>query len=127
MPAGLINRSARRSHELKSAKVHPVEKPDKPAAPPRPLAHTSSELFTTNREYFRGGSRLRHALTLNGLVLIRRGTARSVAEDLAGRDTHCQACDAAAALGDLPVGRSWRRVAPSRRFHRPGFGLVVEG
>ena len=35
-----------------------MEKPDKPAAPPRLLAYTSSELFTTNREYFRGGSRL---------------------------------------------------------------------
>src|SRR5450759_945269 len=69
MPAGLINRSARRSHELKSAKVHPVEKPDKPAAPPRPLAHTSSELFTTNREYFRGGSRLRSGRRLQWTLL----------------------------------------------------------
>jgi hypothetical protein len=37
-----------------------VEKPDRPAASPCPLAHTSSKPSTTTREYFRGGSRFKH-------------------------------------------------------------------
>src|SRR5665811_1887705 len=37
----------------------PVEKPDRPAAPPRLLAYTSSKPFSTTREYFRGRSIVR--------------------------------------------------------------------
>ena len=35
-----------------------MEKPDRPAAPPCPLAYASSEPSATTCEYFRGGSRL---------------------------------------------------------------------
>jgi hypothetical protein len=37
-----------------------VEKPDRPAGPLCPLAYTRSETFAATREYFRGGSRLKH-------------------------------------------------------------------
>lgn len=39
-----------------------MEEPDRPAASPRLLAYSGSELFTTHREYFRGGSRLSRVL-----------------------------------------------------------------
>jgi hypothetical protein len=62
-----------------------VEKPDRPAASPRPLAHTSSEPSATSREYFSGGSRLSGTLRAGeDAAAAVTGTAGAVAGAVAG-------------------------------------------
>src|ERR1035437_7970516 len=116
----------------------PVEKPDRPAVPPRPLAYTAQNSPLPTHEYVRGGSRLKRSVT-GGISCAAGLMASSLAKPVQGCPCtvegtsvdHSRSCACCGGIGGrhphpgdnrLPVGGRWcdpvdpRRHGPRRRW-----------